>query len=56
MIIYILHFSLSRNNRSLQEFQSTCRQGVTWTAASTDAAITNMHFLFFTTFIDDSEG
>ena len=46
-IISILYFSLSRNNRSLQEFQSTCRQGITWTVASTDAAITNMHFLFF---------
>ena len=45
IIIYILHFSLSRNNRSLQEFQSNCRQGITWTVASTDAAITNMHFL-----------
>ena len=56
MIIDILHFSLSRNKRSLQEFQSTCRQGVTWTAASTDAAIPNMHVLFFTTFIGDSEG
>ena len=56
MIIYILHFSLLKNNRSLQEFQSTCRQGVTWTVASIDTAITNMHFLFFTTFIGDSEG
>ena len=56
MIIYILHFSLSRNKRSLQEFQSTCRQGMTWTAASTDAAITNMNFLFLTAFICDSEG
>ena len=56
MIIYILHFSISRNKRSLQEFQSTCRQGITWTVAFTDAAITNMHFLFFTTFICDSEG
>ena len=44
------------NNRSLREFKSTCCQGVTWTAASTDAAITNMHFLFFTTFIGYSEG
>ena len=56
MIIYILHFTLSRNNRSLQEFQSTCRQGITRTVASTDAAINNMHFLFFTTFIGDSVG
>ena len=47
MIIYILHFSLSKNNRSLQEFQSTCRQGITWTVASSDAAIINMNFLFF---------
>ena len=44
MIIYILHFSLPRNNRSLQEFQSAYRQGITWTVASSDAAITNMHF------------
>ena len=56
MIIHILHFSLPKNNRSLQEFQSTCHQGVTWTVASIDAAITNMHFWFFTTFIGDSEG
>ena len=56
MIIYVLHFSLSKNNRCLQQFQSTCCQGVTWTVASTDAAITNMRFLFFTTFIGDSEG
>lgn len=47
IIIYILHFSLSRYNRSLQEFQLTCRQGATWTVASTDAAITNMHFFGF---------
>ena len=47
IIIYVLKFSLSRNNRSLQEFQSTCRQGITWTVASTDATITNMHFLLF---------
>ena len=47
MIIYISHFSLSRDNRSLQEFQSTCRQGVTWVVASTDAGITNTQFLFF---------
>ena len=46
-ITYILHFSLSRNNRSLQEFQSTCPQGITWNVASTDTAIINMHFLFF---------
>ena len=56
MIIYILHLSLSTNNRSLQEFQSTCRQGVTWTATSTDAAFTNMHCLFFTFSIGDFEG
>ena len=47
MMIYILRFRLSRNNRSLQEFKSTCRQGITWTVASTDQAITKMHFLFF---------
>ena len=47
MNIYILHFSLSKNNRSLQEFQSTCRQRITWTVDSTDAAITNIYFLFF---------
>ena len=56
MISYILHLSLSKNNSSLQEFQPTCRQGVIWTVASTDEAITNMHFLIFTTFIGDSEG
>ena len=56
MIIYILHFTLSRSNRNLQEFQSTCRQRITRTVASTDAAINNMHFLFFTTFIGDSVG
>ena len=50
MIIYILHFNLSRNKRSLQEFQSTCRQGIIWTAASTDAAITNMNFFIFYNF------
>ena len=55
MIIHILQFSLSRNKRSLQEFQLTCRQGITWTTDSADATITNMHFLVFTTFIDDSE-
>ena len=55
MIIHILHFSLPKNNKGLQEFQSTCRQGVTWTLASTDAAITNMLFFFFLTFIGDSE-
>ena len=57
MIIYILHFSSSRNNRSLKEFQSTCCQGITWTVASTDAAIAKMHFSFFITdIVDDSEG
>ena len=55
MVIYVLYFSLSRSNRRLQEFQSTCRQGMIRTVASTDAAITNMHFLFITTFIGDSE-
>ena len=55
MIIYVLYFSLSRNNRRLQEFQSTCRQVIIPTVASTDATITNMHFLFVTTFIGDSE-
>ena len=47
MIIYTLHFSLSRNNRSLQEFQSTCCQAITGTVASSEAAIINMHFLSF---------
>ena len=47
MIICISDFSLLRNNRSLQEFQSTCCQGITFTVASSDAAITNMHFYFF---------
>ena len=47
IIIYIVHFSLSGNNRNLQEFQSTCHQGITWTVASTDAVVTNMHFLEF---------
>ena len=47
MIIYILHFSSSRNNRSLQEFQSTCSQGITWTVASSGATIINMRVLFF---------
>ena len=47
MIICIPDFSLLRNNRSLQEFQSTCCQGITFTVASSDAAITNMHFYFF---------
>ena len=56
MIICILYFSLSRNNRRLQEFQSTNRQGIIRTVVSTDAAVTNMHFLFVTTFIGDSEG
>ena len=56
MIIYILYFSLSRNNRRLQEFQSACRQGIIRTVASTDTAITNIHFLFVTTFFGDSEG
>ena len=45
MIIYI--FFILAYQGSLQEFQSTCCQGVTWTVASSDAAITNMHFLFF---------
>ena len=40
MIICILYFSLSRNNRRLPEFQSTYRQGV----IRTDAAVTIMHF------------
>ena len=44
MINYILYFSLSRNNRRLQEFQSTYRQGIIRTVAYTDAAVTNMHF------------
>ena len=56
MVIYILHFSLLRNNKSLQEFQSTCRQGITRTVTSTETAITNMHFLFFTTIIGNSGG
>ena len=56
MILYILHFSLPKNDRRLQEFQSTCHQWIIWTVASTDAAITNMLFLFVTTFIGDSEG
>ena len=56
MIICILYFSLSRNNRRLQEFQSTYHQGIIRTVASTDAAVTNMHFSFVTTFIGDSEG
>ena len=51
MNIYILYFSLSRNNRRLQEFQSTYHQGIIRTVASTDAAVTNMHFFFATTFI-----
>lgn len=37
--------SLLSNNSSLQEFQSTCRQEITWTVVSTDAAITNVHFV-----------
>ena len=58
MIICISDFSLLRNNRSLQEFQSTCCQGITFTIASSDAAITNMHFYFFlkTNIAGDSEG
>ena len=56
MIIYILCFSLLRNIRRLQEFQSTYRQRTIRTVASTDAAVTDMHFLFVTTFIGDSEG
>lgn len=57
MIIYILHFSLLRNNRTLQEFQSTCRQWITWTVAPTKAAIASMHFLFFvlTNVVDNPE-
>ena len=47
MIIFILHFSLSRNNKSRQEFQSTCPQKITRTVASTDTAITNVHLLVF---------
>ena len=56
MIICILYFSLSRNNRRLQEFQSTYHQGIILTVASSDAAVTNMHFLLVTTFTGDSEG
>ena len=56
MIICVLYFSLSRNNRRLQEFQSTYREGIIRTVASTDAAVTNIHFLFVTTFIGDSVG
>ena len=41
MIIFILHFSLSRNNKSRQEFQSTCPQEITHTA------ITNVHLFVF---------
>ena len=55
-ITCILYFSLPRNNRRLQEFQSTYRQGIIRTVASTDAAVTNMYFLFVRTFIGDSEG
>ena len=57
MIIYILHFSLSRNNRSLQKFQSTCRQGITWSFYWRSYYHYYQHafFFFVTNIVDDSE-
>ena len=43
MIIYISYLGLSRNNRRLQEFQSTFHQGIIRIVASTAAGVTNMH-------------
>ena len=47
MIIYI--FFILAYQGSLQEFRSTCRQGVTWTVASSEQLLPICIFYFFIT-------